>query len=101
LHRGPGVRAGPPVVKPVAVKVDPWRSPIPQWVSGHGAGPSLSSYHFDLAGAVVEYYALCQVWDERTHEPGRWSLKEGRFASLWGPDGPPEMMDTAIQLPVS
>lgn len=70
------------------------------WGPGrHGAGENLFTYHFDPAGAIVEYYAdLYQVWDERTYEPGRWSLEEGRFENLWGPGAPREMMETAIPL---
>jgi catechol 2,3-dioxygenase-like lactoylglutathione lyase family enzyme len=70
------------------------------WGPGrHGAGQNLFTYHFDPAGCIVEYYAdLYQVWDERTYEPGRWSLDDPRFANLWGPGPPPEMMETAIPL---
>jgi catechol 2,3-dioxygenase len=70
------------------------------WGPGrHGAGQNLFTYHFDPAGCIVEYYAdLYQVWDERTYEPGHWSLEEGRFENLWGPGAPREMMETAIPL---
>jgi catechol 2,3-dioxygenase-like lactoylglutathione lyase family enzyme len=70
------------------------------WGPGrHGAGQNLFTYHFDPAGCIVEYYAdLYQVWDERGYEPGRWSLDDPRFANLWGPQPPPEMMETAIPI---
>lgn len=70
------------------------------WGPGrHGAGQNLFTYHFDPAGAIVEYYAdLYQVWDEATYEPGRWPLEEGRFDNLWGPGAPREMMETATPL---
>ena len=70
------------------------------WGPGrHGAGLNLFTYHFDPAGCIVEYYAdLYQVWDEDTYEPGRWSLEDPRFANLWGPGPPPEMMETATPL---
>jgi catechol 2,3-dioxygenase-like lactoylglutathione lyase family enzyme len=70
------------------------------WGPGrHGAGQNVFTYHFDPAGCIVEYYAdLYQVWDERTYEPGRWSLDDPRFANLWGPGPPPEMMETATPL---
>ena len=29
------------------------------------------------------------------YEPGRWSLDDHRFANLWGPGPPPEMMEAA------
>ena len=67
------------------------------WGPGrHGAGLNQFTYHFDPAGCIVEYYAdLYQVWDERTYEPGHWSLADPRFANLWGPGPPIEMMETA------
>jgi catechol 2,3-dioxygenase len=70
------------------------------WGPGrHGAGQNLFTYHFDPAGCLVEYYAdLYQVWDERTYVPGHWSLDDHRFANLWGPGPPPEMMETATPL---
>jgi catechol 2,3-dioxygenase-like lactoylglutathione lyase family enzyme len=70
------------------------------WGPGrHGAGENLFTYHFDPAGCIVEYYAdLYQVWDERTYEPGRWSLEAGLFENMWGPGAPREMMETAIPL---
>jgi catechol 2,3-dioxygenase-like lactoylglutathione lyase family enzyme len=68
------------------------------WGPGrHGAGENIFTYHFDPAGCIVEYYAdLYQVWDERTYEPGQWSLDDPRFANLWGAGAPREMMETAI-----
>jgi catechol 2,3-dioxygenase-like lactoylglutathione lyase family enzyme len=70
------------------------------WGPGrHGAGNNLFTYHFDPAGCIVEYYAdIYQVWDERTYVAGRWSLDDWRFANLWGPGPPPEMMETATPL---
>jgi catechol 2,3-dioxygenase len=70
------------------------------WGPGrHGAGENIFTYHFDPAGCIVEYYAdLYQVWDERTYQPGKWSLDDPRFANLWGAGAPPEMMETAIRL---
>ena len=67
------------------------------WGPGrHGAGENIYTYHFDPAGAIVEYCAdMYQVWDEATYEPGRWSLEDPRFANLWGPGPPLEMMETA------
>jgi catechol 2,3-dioxygenase-like lactoylglutathione lyase family enzyme len=70
------------------------------WGPGrHGAGRNLFTYHFDPAGVLVEYYAdLYQVWDEASYEPGRWSLDDHRFANLWGPGPPPEMMEAATPI---
>ena len=70
------------------------------WGPGrHGAGMNVFTYHFDPAGCIVEYYAdLYQVWNEREYEPGRWTLDDPRFANLWGPGPPPEMMETATPL---
>jgi catechol 2,3-dioxygenase-like lactoylglutathione lyase family enzyme len=70
------------------------------WGPGrHGAGRNLFTYHFDPAGVVVEYYAdLYQVWDEAGYVPGEWSLDDHRFANLWGPGPPPEMMEAATPL---
>ena len=67
------------------------------WGPGrHGAGGNIYTYHFDPAGAIVEYAAdLYRVWDEATYVPGRWSLDDHRFANLWGPGPPIEMMETA------
>jgi catechol 2,3-dioxygenase len=67
------------------------------WGPGrHGAGQNIYTYHFDPAGAIVEYCAdMYQVWDEATYEPGHWSLEDPRFANLWGPGPPMEMMETA------
>lgn len=67
------------------------------WGPGrHGAGQNIYTYHFDPAGAMVEYCAdIYQVWDEATYVPGRWSLDDSRFANLWGPGPPIEMMETA------
>jgi catechol 2,3-dioxygenase len=67
------------------------------WGPGrHGAGQNIYTYHFDPAGAMVEYCAdIYQVWDEATYEPGHWSLEDPRFANLWGPGPPIEMMETA------
>ena len=67
------------------------------WGPGrHGAGGNIFTYHFDPAGAIVEYCAdLYRVWDEATYVPGRWSLDDPRFANLWGPGPPVEMMETA------
>ena len=51
---------------------------------------------FDPAGSLVEYATgIYRVWDEATYTPGRWSLEDPRFANLWGPGPPPEMMETA------
>ena len=67
------------------------------WGPGrHGAGGNIYTYHFDPAGAIVEYCAdLYRVWDEATYEPGHWSLEDPTFANLWGPGPPIEMMETA------
>lgn len=67
------------------------------WGPGrHGAGENIFTYHFDPAGAVVEYYAdLYQVWDENTYVPGKWSLEDHRGANLWGPGPPAELMEAA------
>jgi catechol 2,3-dioxygenase-like lactoylglutathione lyase family enzyme len=67
------------------------------WGPGrHGAGQNVYTYHFDPAGAIVEYCAVIyKVWDEATYEPGHWSLEDPRFANLWGPGPPVEMMETA------
>jgi catechol 2,3-dioxygenase-like lactoylglutathione lyase family enzyme len=67
------------------------------WGPGrHGAGQNVYTYHFDPAGAIVEYCAdIYKVWDEATYEPGHWSLEDPRFANLWGPGPPTEMMETA------
>jgi catechol 2,3-dioxygenase-like lactoylglutathione lyase family enzyme len=67
------------------------------WGPGrHGAGQNIFTYHFDPAGAIVEYLAdLYRVWDEATYEPGHWSLEDPRFANLWGAGAPVEMMETA------
>ena len=67
------------------------------WGPGrHGAGGNIFTYHFDPAGAIVEYCAdLYRVWDEATYVPGRWSLDDPRFANLWGPGPPVEMTETA------
>jgi catechol 2,3-dioxygenase-like lactoylglutathione lyase family enzyme len=66
------------------------------WGPGrHAAGNNLFTYHFDPAGAVVEYYAdLYQVWDEDTYVPGAWSMDDHRPQNLWGP-GVPEALITA------
>ena len=70
------------------------------WGPGrHGAGLNLFTYHFDPAGCIVEYYAdLYQVWDERTYEPGHWSLDDPRPQNLWGAGAPPPMLETATPL---
>jgi catechol 2,3-dioxygenase-like lactoylglutathione lyase family enzyme len=39
-----------------------------------------------------------QVSDGRTYEPGHWPLDDPRFANLWGPGPPPEMVETATPL---
>jgi catechol 2,3-dioxygenase len=67
------------------------------WGPGrHGAGGNIFTYHFDPAGAIVEYCAdLYRVWDEASYEPGHWSLEDPTFANLWGPGPPIEMMETA------
>jgi catechol 2,3-dioxygenase-like lactoylglutathione lyase family enzyme len=67
------------------------------WGPGrHGAGQNIFTYHFDPAGAIVEYCAdIYRIWDEATYTPGRWSLEDARFANLWGPGPPSEMMETA------
>jgi catechol 2,3-dioxygenase len=70
------------------------------WGPGrHGAGENLFTYHFDPAGCVVEYYAdMYVVWDERTFEPGRWSLDDNRGENLWGPTTPEELMHASTPL---
>lgn len=70
------------------------------WGPGrHGAGQNLFTYHYDPAGCIVEYYAdLYQVWDERTYEPGRWTVDDWRAQNLWGPGGPLEMLQSATPL---
>jgi catechol 2,3-dioxygenase len=70
------------------------------WGPGrHAAGQNLFTYHFDPAGCIVEYYAdLYQVWDERTYEPGRWTLDDPRPQNMWGSGAPREMMETAVPL---
>ena len=70
------------------------------WGPGrHGAGNNLFTYHYDPAGAVVEYYAdLYQVWDEATFEPGHWSLDDHRGQNLWGPTTPPELIEAYTPL---
>ena len=67
------------------------------WGPGrHGAGSNIYSYHFDPAGAIVEYCAeMYRVWDEAAYEPGHWTLDDPRFANIWGPGPPIEMMETA------
>ena len=56
-------------------------------------------YHHDPAGCAVEYYAdMYQVWDERTYEPGRWSLDDHRGQNLWGPTAPAEMLEAFTPL---
>jgi catechol 2,3-dioxygenase-like lactoylglutathione lyase family enzyme len=67
------------------------------WGPGrHGAGQNIYTYHFDPAGAIVEYCAdIYRVWDEASYQPGHWSLEDPRFANLWGPGPPIEMMETA------
>jgi catechol 2,3-dioxygenase len=67
------------------------------WGPGrHGAGQNIFTYHYDPAGAAVEYCAdIYHIWDEATYTPGRWSLDDPRFANLWGPGPPSEMMETA------
>ena len=64
------------------------------WGPGrHGAGNNLFTYHYDPAGAVVEYYAdLYHVWDERTYVPGKWPLDDHRGQNLWGPTTPDELI---------
>jgi catechol 2,3-dioxygenase len=70
------------------------------WGPGrHGAGQNVFTYHFDPAGNIVEYYAdVYQVWDEGSYVPGRWSIEDPRFANLWGPGPPIEMMETAVPI---
>ncbi len=70
------------------------------WGPGrHGAGNNLFTYHFDPAGAVVEYYAdMYQVWDERTYVAGHWSLEDHRGPNLWGPGIPQEMLEAITPL---
>jgi catechol 2,3-dioxygenase-like lactoylglutathione lyase family enzyme len=70
------------------------------WGPGrHGAGQNLFTYHFDPAGCVVEYYAdLYQVWDERTFEPGHWSLEDNLAENLWGPTTPEALMEAYTPL---
>jgi catechol 2,3-dioxygenase len=70
------------------------------WGPGrHGAGNNLFTYHFDPAGAVVEYYAdMYQVWDERTFTPGHWDLDDHRGPNLWGPTTPQELIEAFIPL---
>jgi hypothetical protein len=48
---------------------------------------------------VVEYYAdMYIVWDERTFEPGHWSLDDHSGQNLWGPTTPQELMVAATPL---
>jgi catechol 2,3-dioxygenase len=70
------------------------------WGPGrHGAGNNLFTYHYDPAGSVVEYYAdMYTVWDERSYEPGHWSLDDHRAQNLWGPITPQDLMDAATLL---
>jgi catechol 2,3-dioxygenase len=70
------------------------------WGPGrHGAGENLFTYHFDPAGCVVEYYAdMYKIWDERTFEPGHWSLDDHRGQNLWGPTTPHELMVASTPL---
>jgi catechol 2,3-dioxygenase-like lactoylglutathione lyase family enzyme len=70
------------------------------WGPGrHGAGENIFTYHFDPAGHIVEYYAdIYHVWDEGGYEAGHWSIEDPRFANLWGPGPPMEMMETAIPI---
>ena len=54
---------------------------------------NIFTYHFDPAGAVVEYYAdLYQVWDEDTYVPGEWAMDDHRAQNLWGPGVPEELI---------
>jgi catechol 2,3-dioxygenase-like lactoylglutathione lyase family enzyme len=64
------------------------------WGPGrHAAGNNIFTYHFDPAGAVVEYYAdLYQVWDEDTYVPGEWTMDDHRAQNLWGPGVPEELI---------
>jgi catechol 2,3-dioxygenase-like lactoylglutathione lyase family enzyme len=70
------------------------------WGPGrHGAGNNIFTYHYDPAGSIVEYYAdLYQVWDERTYEPGHWSLDDHRGQNLWGPTAPQELLQASTPL---
>jgi catechol 2,3-dioxygenase-like lactoylglutathione lyase family enzyme len=70
------------------------------WGPGrHGAGANLFTYHFDPAGCVVEYYAdMYKIWDERTYEPGHWSLDDHQGQNLWGPTTPHELMVASTPL---
>lgn len=70
------------------------------WGPGrHGAGNNLFTYHFDPAGAVVEYYAdLYHVWDEGTYVPGKWSLEDHRGQNMWGPTTPQELIEAYTPL---
>jgi catechol 2,3-dioxygenase-like lactoylglutathione lyase family enzyme len=70
------------------------------WGPGrHGAGNNLFTYHFDPAGAVVEYYAdLYHVWDEDTYVPGTWSLDDHHGQNMWGPTTPQELIEAYTPL---
>jgi hypothetical protein len=41
---------------------------------------------------------MYKVWDERSYEPGLWSLDDHRGQNLWGPTTPHELMVAATLL---
>jgi catechol 2,3-dioxygenase len=58
----------------------------------HGTGGNIAAYHFEPAGALVEYYTgLLRIYDEESYTPGRWELQDPRGVNVWGrtslPDG--------------
>jgi catechol 2,3-dioxygenase-like lactoylglutathione lyase family enzyme len=111
-HHGLGIQKGPPGLNHYAWEIE---SLAHQgrlgdtlaraggrfiWGPGrHAAGMNIFSYHYDPAGAVVEYYAdLYQVWDEDTYVPGEWSLEDHRAQNLWGPGVPEELIMASTPL---
>jgi catechol 2,3-dioxygenase-like lactoylglutathione lyase family enzyme len=111
-HHGMGIQKGPPGLNHYAWNVESLATlgllgdTLARsggrfiWGPGrHGAGQNLFTYHFDPAGAVVEFYAdLYQVWDERTYVPGKWSLDDHRGQNLWGPTTPAELIEAYTPL---
>lgn len=111
-HHGIGLQKGPPGLNHYAWEVESLAT-LGQlgetlarnggrfiWGPGrHGAGENLFTYHYDPAGCVVEYYAdMYKVLDERTYEPGVWSLDDHRGENLWGPGTPEELMHASTPL---
>jgi catechol 2,3-dioxygenase len=111
-HHGIGIQKGPPGLNHYAWHVesiailgqlgDVLARNGSQFIWGpgrHGAGNNIFTYHYDPAGSVVEYYAdLYQVWDERTYQPGHWSLEDHRGQNLWGPTAPQELLQASTPL---